>query len=205
MLQSRRLSQLPLDHEDIQKTKPPEAQVSSCCWPGGAQRWSVKGKHPYVALIFSPSRRVLWRSCTRLSSRLCLNLRALRLAGTSTVPAASELPLQHDKLRNRITGGRESEDGYENEGDEALKNERLISGYTLRSKPLLAGLDVWISRCTKYFCESVIKPARLGGCWYWSPPPHTHTHTCRFATLITSLCEVAYIWKRGVCRVLTHV
>lgn len=59
------------------------------------------------------------------------------------MPAASELPLQHDKLRNRITGGGGGggEDGW-NEGDEALKNEGLISGYTLWSKPLLAGLNM---------------------------------------------------------------
>lgn len=69
---------------------------------------------------------------------------------------------QIEKQNNWGGGG---EDGW-NEGDEALKNEGLISGYTLRSKPLLAGLDVWISRCTTYFCESVIKLARLSGCWY---------------------------------------
>lgn len=159
-----------LDHEDIQKRKPPEAQVSSCCWPGGAQRWSVKGKHPCVALIFSPSRRVLWRSCTRLSSRLCLNLRALRLAGTSTVPAASELPLQHDKLRNRITGGereREREWRWVEQGRWSF--EKCGINFCVHTSVQTFSCwigHVWISRCTKYFCESVIKPARLGGCWY---------------------------------------
>lgn len=68
MLRFRRLSQLALEHEDIQKKELPEAQVSSCYWPGGTHRWSVKGKHPCAAFIFSPSRRVLWRSCTRLSA-----------------------------------------------------------------------------------------------------------------------------------------